>query len=371
MNKNSRIIDITQVFLTEKEVEKFADLIGYKDTARKFTIYDLLQYFIAASVGKWSSFRKGEKAASDFNLERVDHSTFSKKASAVPYELFKKLFHLLLEKCNRKTRRSLNLPKGILAIDSTTITVGEGRLKWAKFHGKRSGVKLHVALDVANNQPVQVKETVALKHDGLVGESLADPNYVLVEDRAYSKIKRFDSFKKDNQSFVVRIKRNVTFFRPKALRRLKTDDSYIIRDITCKLGTKQNRSENRFRIVIFNDDYGNEIRVCTDIMTVSAEAIANAYKERWKIETFFRFIKQNLNATRLFGTTENAVYNQLYIALIAYVILHFLYHNSVSEWKYVKLSQINFIRELIRNELPIEAKMQINRLIKKVKSKAS
>lgn len=371
MNNNSRIMDITQVFLTPEEVAEFAELIGYKDTARKFTIYDLLQYFIAASVGKWTSFRKGEKAASDFNLETVDHSTFSKKASAVPYELFKKLFHLLLEKCNRKTRRALNIPKDILAIDSTTITVGEGCLKWAKFHGKRSGVKLHVALDVANNQPVQVEETIALKHDGLVGEALANPNYVLVEDRAYGKIERFDLFINDGQSFVVRIKENITLFRPKALKRLETDDSYIIRDITCKLGTKQNRSKNRFRVVIFNDNCGNEIRVCTNIMTVSAEVIANAYKERWKIETFFRFIKQNLNATKLFGTTENAVYNQLYVALIAYVILHFLYHNSVSEWKYVKLSQIDFIRDLIRNNLPVEAKMQVNRLINKLRLKAS
>src|SRR6056297_3629012 len=174
MNKNSRIMDITQVFLTPEEVTEFAELVGYNDTARKFTIYDLLKYFVAASVGQWNSFRKGEKAASDFNLERIDHSTFSKKASAVPYELFKKLFHLLLEKCNRKTRRTLNLPKNILAIDSTTITVGEGRLKWAKFHGKRSGVKLHVALDVISNQPVQVEETIALKHDGPVGEKLTN-----------------------------------------------------------------------------------------------------------------------------------------------------------------------------------------------------
>jgi len=369
MNNNSRIMDITQVFLTPKEVNKFSSLIGYKDTARKFTIYDLLQYFIGASVGQWESFRKAERAATDFNLERVDHSTFSKKASEVPYELFKKLFHLLLEKCNRKTRRSLNFPEDILAIDSTTITVGEGRLDWAKFHGKRSGIKLHVALDAADNKPVQVEETIARKHDGPVGERLTNSDYVLVEDRAYAKIKRFDDFKKNNQSFVVRIKDNLNLFQARDLKRLKTEDNYIIRDITCQLGGEQNRSENRFRIVIFNDDYGNKIRVCTNIMNVTAEGIADAYKERWKVETFFRFIKQNLNTTRLFGTTKNAVYNQLYIALIAYVILHFLYTNSKSEWEYIKLSLINFIRELVRNELHPEAKIQIDKLLKKMRKK--
>lgn len=367
MSKDSKIMDITQVFLTKKEVNEFSELIGYKDTARKFTVYDLLKYFVAASVDEWKSFREGERVASDFNLEPVDHSTFSKKASEVPYELFKKLFHLLLDKCNRETRRALGFPDNLLAIDSTTITVGEGRLEWAKFHGKRAGVKLHVALDTTNNKPVQVEETIARKYDGPVGESLTNSDYVLVEDRAYAKIKRFDAFKKDNQSFIVRIKDNVNLFQARPLKRLETNENYIIRDITCQLGTEQNRSENRFRIVVFNDDYGNEIRVCTDIMNVTAKDIANAYKERWNIELFFRFIKQNLNITKLFGTTKNAVYNQLYIALITYVILHFLYNNSKPEWKYVELSLINFIRELIRNDLPPEAKIQINNLVNKMK----
>ena len=369
MSKNSKVMDITQVLLTEEEIKEFSDLIGYTDTARKFTVYDLLKYFVAASVGKWNSFREGESAASDFNLESVDHSTFSKKAGEVPYELFKKLFHLLLDKCNRATRRALDFPEELLAVDSTTITVGEGHLDWAKFHGKRSGVKLHVALDVADNKPVQVEETIARKYDGPVGESLTNPDYVLVEDRAYAKIERFDKFEEDNQSFVVRVKDNLTLFRPRALRRLETEEDYIIKDITAQLGCEQNRSENRFRVVVFKDDHGNRIRVCTDMMNVSAESIADAYRERWKIELFFRFIKQNLNATQLFGTTRNSVYNQLYAALIAYVILHFLYHTSKPEWRCIELSLIDFIRKLVRDNLPKEAKVQIDKLIRKMRLK--
>ncbi|WP_248627056.1 hypothetical protein [Natroniella acetigena] len=61
-------MNITQVFLTEKEVKEFSDLIEYKDTARKFTTYNLLKYFIAASVGQWNSFHEGDRVTSDFNL---------------------------------------------------------------------------------------------------------------------------------------------------------------------------------------------------------------------------------------------------------------------------------------------------------------
>ena len=123
MKKNTTIMNIMQVFFSLDEVNEIAELVGYKDTARKFTVYSLLEYLVAASVGEWKSFRSGVDYALDFSLEAVNYSTFSKKASDVPYYVFKKLFGLILEKCNRPTRRILNLSKDLLAIDSTTVTV--------------------------------------------------------------------------------------------------------------------------------------------------------------------------------------------------------------------------------------------------------
>ncbi len=146
---------------------------------------------------------------------------------------------------------------------------------------------------------------------------MADSRFILVEDRAYFKIKRIDQFKEDKQMFVIRMKENVEIFRPHALKHLEEDGSSISRDITCQLGTKQSRSKERHRVVFFKDDYGKEMRVVTNLMHVSPEAIADMYKARWRIETFFRWIKQNLNVPVLFGTTENAVFNQLFSALIA------------------------------------------------------
>lgn len=82
-------------------------------------------------------------------------------------------------------------------------------------------------------------------------------------------------------------------------------------------------------------------------MYVTPEKIADIYKERWKVETFFKFIKQNLNIKRLFGTTQNAVYNQLFISLIAYVLLHFTYVETTENLKYVKLSLIENIHRYV------------------------
>ncbi len=76
--------------------------------------------------------------------------------------------------------------------------------------------------------------------------------------------------------------------------------------------------------MIFQDFKGRDIRVVTDLMQVAAEQVAQMYKDRWQIEVFFRWIKQHLNIPTLFGTTENAVYGQLFGALMVYVLLKWM-----------------------------------------------
>lgn len=89
-------------------------------------------------------------------------------------------------------------------------------------------------------------------------------------------------------------------------------------------------TNKRHRVVMFQDFEGREIRVVTDLMQVTAEQIAQIYKTRWQIEVFFRWIKQHLNIPTLFGTTENAVYGQLFVALIVYVLLKWLFDTTNS-----------------------------------------
>lgn len=149
-------------------------------------------------------------------------------------------------------------------------------------------------------------------------------------DRAYGKLERLDRFKEEGQSFVVRLRDNVHLEKPRALSRQAVPDSRIIRDITSQLGTKQCQSTKRHRVVMFRDFEGREIWVATVWMQVTAEQIAQMYKARWQVEVFFRWIKQHLNVPTLFGTSENAVYGQLYTALMVYVLLKSLYDATSS-----------------------------------------
>ncbi|EGK09849.1 hypothetical protein HMPREF9374_2764 [Desmospora sp. 8437] len=151
MKQDTILFDLLQSFLPLDEI---AQKQGYQDTARKFSFRDLLCFWIASSVDGWKGFRHSEKQLRTIPaLPSVDHSTLSKKASDVPYTLLKEVLDRLIQCCNRSTRRSLSLPEPVFALDSTTVTVGKGCLPWARFRGEKSGVKLHVRLDIWRMMP--------------------------------------------------------------------------------------------------------------------------------------------------------------------------------------------------------------------------
>lgn len=366
MKQSTTFLSLIQNLLSKEELTSILQEVGYEDTARTFDTRTFIEYLVTAAVSEWKSFRHGADVASDYGLPRVHYSTFSKKASMVPFTLMKQVFHLIVRKCNRTFRRALKFPKPLLLVDSTTMTVGKTRLPWAVYHGERSGVKLHVAYTPATDMPFRVVETIGLAHDGPIGEQLAHSDFILVEDRAYGKLKRLDQFAESGQLFVIRLRENVELYRPKGLQRVVEPDSPVLRDVTCQLGTKQKRTKKRHRVVIFKDNEGKEIRVVTNVMSVSAERIADMYKARWNIEIFFRWIKQHLNVPVLFGTTENAVFNQLYAALLAYVLLQWLFQQAKSH-ALGNRSFASFTRMLLCETLPIDWQGAVALVLKRVR----
>jgi len=349
MNDFSIFQTIFKQFITEQDICNVLQQYNYVDTARKFKVNDLVDFFASSAILRWKSFRHGCDV-----LESVNFSTVSKKAKSIPFGVFKDLFLLALSRCNRKIRRTLHLPKPLLSVDSTTITFGENRLKWAVFHGKRSGIKLHIALKNSTQMPERVEETIALTHDSLMLEKLLDPDSILVADRAYFKIKRSDEFLVAKQSFVIRLKTNIETYRPKSLKRLPQEGSNVTADYTCLVGTEQNRSSYRQRIVEFTDYEGKNIRVITNLYSIDAETIAQIYKARWAIEAFFKWLKQQMNLATIFGNSPNAVYNQLYAVLLTYVILNGIYKVLSVCVKFKKLSLLQFTRNLFAKNLPLE-----------------
>ena len=353
MKQNTMFPNLIQKFITAEDVALLTELIGYEDTARKLTVGKLIEYLVTAAASEWKGYRHCGDVGTSAGLVDIDHSTLSKKMKNLDYGLMKKAFALVVDKCNRATRRALKIPKRLLLVDSTTLTVGKNRLPWALYHGERSGIKLHVSYTPETCMPLDVVETTGLVHDGPVGEGLADQRFILVQDRAYFNIKRIDQFVADKQDFVIRMKENIELSTVRSLQRLPEDGTNITRDFTCRIGTPQSRSKKRHRVVFFTDHEGQEIRVVTSLRHVSAEAIAAMYKARWGIESFFRWITQNLNVPKLFGQTPNAVYNQLFAALIAYVLVQWLYQKTKPAIRKPSLSLVAFQRTLLSGTLPL------------------
>lgn len=237
MKQNTTFPNLIQKFITDDDVAMLTELIGYEDTARKLD---------SRQADRIPRHRSGVRMEGLPPLRRCRnfrgfggcryHSTISKKMKELDYRLMKKAFALVVDRCNRATRRALKIPNRLLLVDSTTITVGKNRLSWALYHGERSGIKLHVSFTSETGMPLAVIETGGLVHDGPVGEGLADPRFILVQDRTYFNIKRIDRFVSDKQDFVIRMKENIELSAVRSLQRLPEEGSNVTRDVTCWLG---------------------------------------------------------------------------------------------------------------------------------------
>src|SRR5699024_9654961 len=107
-------------------------------------------------------------------------------------------------------------------------------------------------------------ETTGLKNDGPIGKQLEDKRFILVGDRAYFSIEKVDHYSRDGQDFVFRLKENIHLNRKKSLKGTRPADSNVTADFTCTLGTSQNQTNERHRVVEFTDYEGKAIRVVTN-----------------------------------------------------------------------------------------------------------
>lgn len=161
--------------------------------------------------------------------------------------------------------------------------------------------------------------TNAKVHDRSQLEILIDDKECLyVFDRGYLDYERFDRMTDDGYFFVSRLRKNAvvrvvdTFSLP--------EGSTVLSDEMVVIGTPQNRAENVFRLIQLLDTKGNKLHLLTNRFDMGADEIADIYKSRWAIELFFKWMKQHLNIKKFYGHTEQAVHNQVYIAMIVYCL---------------------------------------------------
>jgi Domain of unknown function (DUF4372)/Transposase DDE domain len=217
----------------------------------------------------------------------------------------------------------VRLKKTVYALDSTTIDLCLSLFPWAQFRRRKAAIKMHTLLDLRGNIPCFIHVSQGKLHDVNILDSLPlEPNAFYVMDRGYLDFARLHRFATAGAFFVIRAKRNLDFRR--CSRRpvdrttgLRSDTMIALKGVqTARLYPE------RLRRIAFRDvERDRRLVFLTNNTTLAALTIAKLYRSRWQVELFFKWIKQNLRIKAFYGTTENAVKTQIWVAISIYVLV--------------------------------------------------
>ena len=218
---------------------------------------------------------------------------------------------------------AVELDQTVYALDSTTIDLCLSLFPWAKFRKHKAGIKLHTLLDLRGNIPTFIRITEALRHDvNILDDLLLEAGAFYIMDRGYLDFGRLYTFHQCKAFFVTRAKGNFQFRR---LYSHPVDKSTGLRcdQIIVLTGFYASKDyPEKLRRVCYEDKETEQSLVfLTNCFTLPAITIAQLYKCRWQVELFFKWIKQHLRIKAFFGTTENAVKTQIWIAISVYVLV--------------------------------------------------
>ena len=217
----------------------------------------------------------------------------------------------------------LELKETVYALDSTTIDLCLSLFPWARFRKTKGAIKLHTLLDLRGNIPSFVRITDGKVHDVyILDELIPEAGAFYVMDRGYIDFARLYQFCLFQAFFVIRAKSNLQFRRLYShpvdkSTGLKCDQSIVL---TGFYQTKDYPNKLR-RIRYFDAESQKDLIFLTNNFSLPALTIAQIYKYRWQIELFFKWIKQHLRIKAFYGTTENAVKTQIWIAISVYVLI--------------------------------------------------
>jgi hypothetical protein len=214
------------------------------------------------------------------------------------------------------------LDETVYAFDSTTIDLCLSLFPWAKFRQRKGAIKLHTLLDLRGNIPTFIHISDGKLHDVNVLDLLpVEAGAFYVMDRGYIDFKRLHTLAQANAFFVTRAKSNFKFHR--VYSHPVDRSTGLICDQTIMLTAKQSSKEypDKLRRVKYHDEETDKTLVfLTNNFTLQALTISKLYKCRWQVELFFKWIKQNLRIKTFYGTSENAVCTQIWIAISIYVL---------------------------------------------------
>ncbi len=245
------------------------------------------------------------------------------------YRIFEEFaFYMMTQAREKRATDIFKLGGKVYAFDSTTIPLCLSVFWWAKFRKKKGGVKAHVLYDLEAQVPAFYHITTASVNDSKAMQEIpyeTDAYYIF--DRGYNNFKELYRIQRMESFFVVRAKSNLQYKCVKWKRRLPKN---ILTDAEIELVVYKSRKdypENLRLVRYYDEEQGREFMFLTNAMDLTAQQIADLYKNRWQIELFFKWLKQHLKIKKFWGTTENAVRIQISAAITAYCLVAIVQHD--------------------------------------------
>jgi len=217
----------------------------------------------------------------------------------------------------------VDIDETVYALDSTTIDLCLSLFPWAKFRKHKGAIKMHTLLNLRGRIPEFIRITDANVHDvNILDELIPEPGSFYVMDRAYIDFERLYLLNQSSTFFVVRAKSNLDFRRIFS-KKIDKSTGILCDQIIVLTGIKTSKKypEKLRRIKFFDAETNKTFVFLTNNLFLSSLTIAELFHCRWQIELFFKWIKQNLRIKAYYGTSENAVKTQIWIAITTYLLV--------------------------------------------------
>ena len=334
MNSGRTVFSQLIQHLPEKEFQKCVARHNGDSNFRGFSCWDQLLAMAFAQLTYRESLRDIESCLRALGSKlyhlgfrgKVSRSTLADANESHDWRIFAEFAQVLIgiaRPLHAHDPIGVDLDQSLYALDSTTIDLCLSLFPWAKFRQRKAAVKMHTLLDLHGNIPTFIRVTSGDVHDvNILDEIMPEAGAFYVMDRAYIDFQRLFVFTLSSAFFVVRTKSNVLIQRRYSHPVDKTTG--VRSDQTVILTSFESASaypDALRRVNYLDKETHKRLKFLTNNFALPAFTIAQIYKSRWQVELFFKWIKQHLRIKAFYGTSENAVKTQIWIAVSIYVLV--------------------------------------------------
>lgn len=342
MYNNSMLNEILKL-LPRSIIKKVVDEHQGDRYTKTFTSWDHLVAMLTGQLAGVTSLRELEVTLNShpechyhLNTKNVKRSTLSDANHNRCFSIFRDITFSLLPSLSKHKKDLKNI---LTILDASPLYLNSRGHEWANTTLSRAynkGLKLHVQYNHSEDHIEYVEVYDATINDITVAQSLSlETNRIYVFDKGYCDYNWWKEIADKGSTFVTRLKKNASYGVEKSFEIAKKDKGLILTDQIIRLSNQRPRAKKvnelagiSLRLVEIKHPSGKEapFMIVTNDLKASAQCIAEWYKERWSIELLFKWLKQNLKIKRFMGESRNAIMIQIFVALIAYILLK-LYNN--------------------------------------------